>query len=959
MIKRQTPIERIDACAELNALGVTFEPAGDGEVAVCCPVHEDTKPSVQLHLGKNLWKCHAAGCEAKGDIVTFICHVSKKSREQVLKELSKKYALDVDKTLNPALVEKWHQKIWEAGRLLEELRHRGVTDEMIRKARLGFNDGRITIPVFDTAGNVLNVRKYLPGAPGPQKMRNTRGYSKPRLYQEEQVKFERVWICAGEMKALVAGFHLNPLGIGAVAVTAGEGAWDYEFTEKLKDKRVYICMDIDLGGQGAARKIAKKLCYMAHSVKVINLPLSKEQHPKGDLNDWVRVAKPSEEDWVGLMEESAQFVPPNEDDEDDDTEVLEVSLREAAGSEHVGRRVTLEAVCSQMDDSPYLVPKVVGVSCDKAQENCHQCPVRPKEPDPKTSMVEMTIKGTSPGVLNVINSPETMQRQAVMKALGIPKCKVVEFTTKSFYAVMDVRLNPQLQTGGDNRDHTVQPAYIVGEEVDLNTPYVLSGRVWPHPATQQSVLLLDQVEQGKDSLTQFDPDDTELDVLRHFQPKEWTVTSLNDKLEERHRDMEANVTRIYDRFALHMLIDLTYHSPLYLPFDGRVKNGWLNTLVVGDSSQGKSETSLRMMEHYGLGERVDCKNATSAGLLGGLQQIGKRWFVSWGVIPTHDKRLVICEEVKGMQPFEIGKLTDMRSSGTAELPKIEKRRAHARTRLIFISNPRGNKPMDEFSFGIQAIESLIGGLEDIRRFDAALVVSSRDVSKERLLKLRQDGLDFPHTHTSELSRLLMLWTWTRSPDNIRFEADAEALCLSLSVEMCKSFSEAIPLVDSGTMDLKLARLAASCAAMTFSTSDDDLQTLCVRECHVRWVFQWLMGCYSSQAFGYLDFTEAYKYADQLIDPKVVRRQLLGTKYPRDLVENLLHQHEISMIDLQDWCELDRDESKTLLSLLVRKHALRRDNRAVYAKTRGFIELLRQMRTENMPNEGKEQDHEKY
>ena len=74
---------------------------------------------------------------------------------------------------------------------------------------------------------------------------------------------------------------------------------------------------------------------------------------------------------------------------------------------------------------------------------------------------------------------------------------------------------------------------------------------------------------------------------------------------------------------------------------------------------------MRLMDHYKLGARHECKNATSAGLLGGLQQLGSRWFVSWGIIPMHDKRLVVLEEIKGTPIEVLAKLTDMRSSGIA------------------------------------------------------------------------------------------------------------------------------------------------------------------------------------------------------------------------------------------------------------------------------------------------------
>ena len=105
--------------------------------------------------------------------------------------------------------------------------------------------------------------------------------------------------------------------------------------------------------------------------------------------------------------------------------------------------------------------------------------------------------------------------------------------------------------------------------------------------------------------------------------------------------------------------------------------------------------------------------------------------------------------------------------------------------------------------------------------------------------------------------------------------------------------------------------------------------------------------YGSSVFGYLDFSAAQKFATTVMDPETVRRQLLGTKHPADLIEHLMHAKEISLIDLQDWCEADQETSRTLLSFLVRKHALYRDGR-VYVKTSEFITLLKAIKAKGVP-----------
>lgn len=932
-------IAKINAIAEFERIGLPFEPRSDSEVAFCCPVHGDKTPSASINIEKNLWKCHAAGCGAKGDIISLIALHLKSERNAVRMDIAERYGLVEAKALNPDLVQKWHEAIWKSGPLLKALRDRGISDEDIRNARLGYHGGRITIPIYDESRRIVNIRHYLPGAASHEKMRNTKGYGSPAsLYQIEQLKHPRVWVCGGEMKALVTGRLLQEHGVGAVAVTAGEGAWEPIFTSKFTGKDVYVCMDVDAGGRTAARNLASILSTCAKTVRIIRLPLDREKFPKGDINDYVAKMGASAGDLLHLMELAEPFQAV-----EDEKELLheEVELGNAARSGNIGKRITLEAVVQSIDETPFLVPKEVGASCTRDQPNCSFCPIRSMEPDETTGYVTLTIKGTSYGLLSAVNAPSSKQREALMECLRIPSCKAVKFAIRSHYNVFDVRLAPQLQITGKNSDYVSQAALIVGSDhVELNTPYTLGGRVYPHPKNQQGVLLLDLVEPSRDNLADFRLTDEELSSLSCFEVGSATI---EERLDQLYEDLETNVTRIFFRRDLHLLIDLTFFSPLYLTFDGETHKGWVNSVVVGDSSQGKSESTMRLMQHYQLGERVDCKNASAAGLIGGVQKTGNdRWMITWGIIPTHDRRLVVLEEVKGTPTEVLARLTDMRSSGVAEIPKIEKRRAHARTRLIFLSNPRSDRPINTFNFGIEAIRELIGGLEDVRRFDIGMVVSSSQVDAKKIAALNIKRPETPHIFTSDISRLLVLWAWTRRPDQVQFTREAEVLCFEGGSDLCSKFSDAMPLIDRGTTGIKVARLAAALAARLFSHPDGDPESLLVHIEHVRFILRFIDRLYSDPIMGYADFSRAQEFATKMLDEEVVGKNIRASKYPREFIEHLLHTDSFSVQDVMDWCEVNEDEGQRLVSLFVRKHAIYRVKRD-YVKTPAFIEFLKRSR----------------
>jgi len=945
-------LEKINALAELQRAGWEYTPKGDEEVGVCCPVHGDKTASASLHIGKNLWKCHAAGCGAKGDIISLLAHIANVERKVVLADLSTRYDIQVVRSLSPELVEKYASKVFEAGPLLKALRDRGLTDEMIRKAKLGYHDGRITIPVFDELGRVVNIRRYLPGAPSHEKMLNAKGFSKPVLYQVDQLKRgPHVWICGGEMKALVVGALLSKQKIGAVSATAGEGAWDTEWTPKFKGKTVYICMDVDSGGKSAARKVAREVFHVAESVKIVRLPLDRERFPKGDVNDYVGKLGAKATDLLALME-SAEVFTPAELAADEEGPVTQVRLSEATSSNNIGKTISFNGTLSSLDETPYIVPQKICVSCTRDQPNCHVCPVQAMEEDESTGTVELTIRGTSIGILSMIEAPISKQREAIREALRIPACKVASFTIKSSYNVYDTRVSPQLQIGGGHRDHVVVPAFIVSSTLpDLNSPYVFQGRVHPDPRTQHAVLLLNELSRTEDSLAAFSLSDKDIEELQVFSGP------IQQKLEEIYADLEANVTRICKRSDLHFIVDLAYHSPMYVQFEGQPHRGWLNALILGDSAQGKSEVSQRLMEHYGLGERVDCKNASVAGLLGGLQQHGTRYIVTWGMIPQHDGRLLFMEEVKGASPEILSRLTDMRSSGVAELPKIERRRAHARTRLVWISNPRSDRAVAAFNFGVEAIHELIPGLEDIRRFDAALIVSSRQVDPKDINRFLLDKPPMMPRFSSHLCRKLILWAWTRKPDQVRFTRDAELCAMEEASALCDEFTDALPLIDKGTTKLKLARLAAALAARLFSHDPEDPSVLLVQKEHVLHITGWLRRIYSDDVFGYKEYSRAQQFATSLIDPDVVRRYIRTLKHPADFCELILHTDRITRTDIEDWCECDPSDAQRLLSFLVRKHAIYRNGRD-YVKTVGFIDLLKSSRG-SMPKTAEVGQKEKF
>jgi hypothetical protein len=929
----------INVLAEFERMGWVYEASGEDHVKCRCPFHEDESPSCSVNIREGKFSCKAGACGAKGDILTFLARALRVERGTVYADLAKRYDLEQVKIIEPSVIEDCHTAIWSQPHLLKELYLRAIEDTDIREHRLGFMRNRITIPIKNTSGLYVNIKYYLPGGPSANKMLNAKYRGKNRLFMPEQLKYDKIVLCGGELKAILTKRIMNPHGFGAVSPTGGEGNWDHSLTSFFKGKHVYIMLDVDESGKKGAKKWAQILKVVATSVHIVELPLDVEKYPHGDVNDFIAA---EHGDLPPVITSAQEWTPPTHAPKfSGDEEPLALRFSETTNSDNVGRRMRFPGMIAMTRDAPFIVPKVVASFCDRSQTFCPVCPIFPQADE-----TEHSIQSESPVILQMVEVNAENIDKAIKNALGVPqRCNAVHFEVRQHYNAEDVRIGPSIDITSRDSNKAMQQAIIIDCETELNVNSEFTGRMYPHPKTQQSTLVLSASKATADSLDTYEPQ--RLDELQLFRPTAWTAASIHAKLDTLYADLEANVTKIFMRRDIHLLVDLAYHSPLLVTVDGKVTKGWVETAIIGDSSQGKSETFVSLRQHYGLGERVDCKNATVAGLLGGLKQMGTAWFVAWGVIPCNDRKLVCLEEAKGLRHEDIGSMTDMRSSGVAEIPKIEKRRTQSRARLIWVSNPRENRTVSSYSFGVEAIRDLMGAPEDLRRLDLAMVVSAEDVSPRDINDIVRNPPIIEHVHEADLCRELILWAWTRRVNQVVVEPEAQEHISAESSRLCDRYSPLIPLIDGGSTRHKISRLATALAARTFSASEDD-STILVRKCHAEYIVDLIERLYNSKNFGYNHYSDSVKAHDNLLDPEAIASFMQTFEHPNEVKNHLLYSDEFDLIDIQDWCSWERDNAQRFLSLLVRKRAVKRGDRNKYHKTANFITWLKKTELAERP-----------
>ena len=847
--------------------------------------------------------------------------------------------IDESKIISADVVERWHRALLANKSHMQLIEQRkGITEDTIKRRRIGHNGERFTIPIPIADGTIVNVRMWSP-TDRERKVINAAGHGERRLYPLDALEFQTIVITEGELKALL----LWQQGFKGVTTTAGAGTWVDAWNEMFKDKDVIIIQDIDKAGREGATAKCYALATKARSIKNVLLPLDAVEYPTGGVDDYFLRMNATTEDLWKVINDTPPWRPtPLVVRSDDDKTVYPETLGRSSEARHFNKFVSVDCVVSAKDTHPYIVPRKFTVSCLKDQDYCAACPIwsNPSE------RPEVAIDEKNAVLLELVNIKQHFQRDALKKAASIPpQCRSCSFNVLTTHNVEELRLIPQLKvsTTHDN-DHVVRRAFFVGHGIDTNVSYNVEARSVPEPNTQYATLLIYNAKAAVDSLSTFKITPEMQELLKMFQPVlvngDVTVESCEERLNDIYTDLERNVTHIYKRRDMHLLYDLVYHSVLYVPFQGRPYKGWVEGLVIGDSGQGKSETISRLIGHYRLGEKVDVKNASIAGLLGGLQETGKRWFISWGVITLNDRRMVTLEEVKGLDTAVIAKMTDARSSGIIELSKIEKAKTTCRCRLAWVSNPRSDRPLRTYNYGIEAVKELIGSLEDVRRFDLACVVASGDVPKE-IINLREaDLVAVSHKYTSEACRQLITWAWSRKLEQVIYPQETIDATLEAAKEMSAKYSSAIPLVEAADQRLKIARLSCSVAARLFST--DDGERLLVRPAHVRVVTRFLDRLYSDPNLGYLEYSKQVTGEVVLEEEEPVRNRLLALPHVDDIVRTLLEANLLGASDIMDAAGIDFEEAKDVIGLLVRKRALKR-YRTTYVKTPAFIALLKQMR----------------
>ena len=915
--------------------------SGNSEVKVLSPFVDEKVPSLSINKETGQWYSFCDSDRRGGNsIISFQAAYDECDNKEAALTIYHKF---VHPVVSETVIRKCARKLHKTPDVLKYIRKRLISKKTAERYKLGWNGSRIVFPICNELGVCVNIKLYDPVSKTKFKMINyrhpkdTRSYGSPTVLYPLEVllhtdREEPLFVCEGEWDTL----SLISLGLKAVTSTSGANTWPSSYNELFSGRNIILAYDNDAPGKQGARRVYKQLLNIAKTIKQIEVP---KKYGK-DVNDYI-ISQPGMRDkeaWLSWASKTEPLVTnPDELVLVPESEIVDVSLDQASDSEWCGRRIRVMGLVSGKDYNPYLLTQKFRISCE---ESCEGCPIAESSEGYK----DFELERTDPVVLRMIDTTHEVVRRVMLYKSGIKKTKVCKAKIDRLEAfnVLRIVLIPTLDSQA--KEYVSKPAYYIGTKLLSNRSYQFEGTLLPSSKDQHATFLFDTARPIQSDVETFELSDKQCKRLIHFRPKRLSHLA---KLQSIADWQSFAITKIINRPDLHIAVDLAFHSVAAFWFNKEfVPRGMLDILILGDTKCGKGYVAERLSKYYGLGDIASGDNCSFAGLVGGLQQLTNNWRVSWGLIPLNHKRLVIIDEASSMSEKDIARLSRIRSEGVAELVKIVRESTQANTRIIWLSNPRSGRKMFTYNTGIEAVRELVGAMEDISRFDLVLTVATDEVASEDINTLAEKDYKDTGKYSAELCQALILWAWSRTPEQIVFTDKATDIIIKRSREFGHFYSSAIPLVQPENIRFKLAKISAAVAARTFST-DEKYEKLIVNADHANCAASLLTSFYNKPSMGYNLYSQTTAAASSIDEPHKINEAIknYGTADKLITITGLLEMQQITTDSLADYVE-DPVNAKNMIGELVRCRAIYAiEGTHFYNKSPDFIKLLRKKRSE--------------
>lgn len=844
------------------------------ETAVCCPFphhtasgheYQETIPSAHINLDKGLFHCKV--CDKGLSEVAFIAEILGCSYESAIK-ISKMFTTKEDRftwkdnTISPEIQE-----------LCLKL---GISKEVIEELELKTELGdEIAFPVF-LYGKVVDVRSYRP-QDRANKIRSrvgtTTGMIIPFDIWRQTPEDKWTIICAGEKDMAVTRSN----GFNAITLTGGEKALP-KIINPFRNRKVAICYDNDEAGIAGANTLAAFLMPYVKEVKVVtNFHEVCKEHGE-DLTDFFVKYKKTKADLKNYINNTPAFTREQAKEEQLKRRPL-ITLLEASKPQYINRVVQSNVQVVATFEKAMPVPttiyaKKINTSGDAKYNQMLVGEERTWE----------LSENTCQDVLKLVdnNFTEEQIRLNIRELLGISKYErdvKVEKPTKD--TVYQCNVTDLFEATTKDIATIEFTAYVLKKRLESGRKYLITYKLVPHPYKgQQLVMVILDVEEASDSISNFHITDEVKKNLDKFRELEGTVPERINKLTEMVKAFIG-----YNGYnKLIEAVDLSYHTVLEFNF-GTFKNvrGYLDTLIVAESRVGKSSTAESLQKLYGLGAFTSLagNSATIPGIIGGSTKVNGNYQTRAGLIPMNHRGLVIFEELAKCNSNLVRELTDIRSSNQVRIARVSGvLTLPALVRMITLTNVRNTgskiKPINSYPNGIDILVDLIGSPEDIARYDLMLILG--DQGNKIVDPFWEPSTPFePEAYQTRIR-----WVWSRTIDQIIIDKEVGKHILDRCNELNKTYDSHIKIFGTEAWK-KVARLAIAMAGYLVST-DSSYEKIIVTKEHVDAAVEYLIDCYDNPTFKLKEYVKMEQLYNTIDDEGVKLLQELYNQNPSIMLQ---------------------------------------------------------------------------
>lgn len=883
---------------------VDFVEVRDHHKYAHCPFHIDETPSFCLDTETEEWYCHS--CKRGGVEPEFIAAY-----------------YDVDKTVaKHALIYykqkgKWpfptreyikecQQNLRNNQKELEVLYNFGITDEVIDKYELGLEDMRITIPVYSRTHYCINIRKYLPphrrtdGA-NNAKCINIRNLGARRYYPYSafEADTDDIYIVEGEKDCLVAISQ----GYNAVTSTGGSTIPTDELI-MFKGKNVYLMLDTDTVGKKNTKLYGQLLRGIAKAIYIVSLPCK-------DYTEYFQQTHNSKvEQFTEIFSENA----------DESVDALEMTLTKSEFTENLNTWVSLKNM-SVLGTEPkvYTVPSKIKVVCNNPK--CTKaCPLTMGLNSPELTEIKVEPRQ----ILQFADSPDSAQDAFLRKMFScksvvaepiemINAQKILFQESASFVEGLDDASSESRYGIYLYTDHRLQPTAKYNFEACRVTD----------PRNQKSYYVIRSAENVNKTLPVFTDS-----AFTKFRKTAESCGSAQELLQTYYNEWMACLS-IEGRLDLFGSMLLTYASVTEIPWNYGVIKGWLDIMVIGDTRTGKSQMAQRMVKELGMGGYINGENSRNTGVIGGVQKMGDAWIITWGAIPMNDKGLLFVDEASGLEIDDIKDLSSTRSSGAVTMNKIIKGEARARTRMVWLSNPRSGKNLAEFYWkGFGAFQEYIPVVEDQARYDLVLTAAREDLDV-------LEGIESQSMPDFSAWRTLFSAAWNLEQNNISFSHDYKVKMKEYSRNLNTDFGGG-PLIVGVAVHEKLLRLSCAFAVLCGDVYDGELR---VTERHLKLADEWLRYTLEKPSLSYKSYIHEKRRAEKRKEENITWIKAQLELHPS--LQSLLTANAFKGYQIQEVLGIDRSDASKILSELLSRGLVKAGRSSSYIPDKLLLDVARQ------------------